>query len=873
MDLLTSGNDLLYSNNYNPQENADQGYGLTDDLQRFKLREYIERNQNHIELQDAPEEHPQEHTDLMNTNRVVKEDGEPRVINTRRKFREERLVYNIDSMNRDTLYIQAELTDIIKFEEILTDIADLNILPYGCYTLFKSVFNYYSTYKTYAGLKKRDPNDPNLPIFFEMLIPLYGLILAYSNTFYKDNPSFAGTNYDVTDPFYTNATVPVLTSLLTNLLPPSVILLRSKYHIARAFLTAFNPLVFNPDIEIIVTWLNSLLANYPVAPNDTNMDNHLGYVGGLWQPFYAVDDIIYAYTYTSFSLPSRYSYTLKEMFNCKSVRLLSTSIPNTIANITANNNVLLLSLAKRVTLIPEWVAGTVYSENDIVARNGTFFSTAAGSLSVVAPGLGAPEWGATGAAEAVANGYTSFTVPLWDPHETYDERSIVAKSFTATYQPLQALSGFPPLNTAYWTPYTIPSWEATVAYGAGTVVTFSSGVYQALGLTTPGVDPTNGGVWAVYPVTTWDSGANYAVSDVVTYTYYQNYMSVQKSFNLLPGLSRHSDKWVVYRHFGQNLPLLPSNFTENGFNFEVFQLDVGQYTVETLVAHMTARLNAVCAVDRVTANSVLKNLNANVTVQASPTALVFKVDYVSATGKISIRLTGDPTVAFHIKFYSSLLNTKLLPKLNQLEHLTHIGTYTSTKYSSMYTNELWYKLGFPWPCQLDKAGLDVYANEFTNLVTAAHPLLGDENSALNRLNLYKQFARLNQNNFFNRPYRKPDLAVKEIFLVINNFNQLSTKAKENIFAKVILNVPHGQVAYNTFVPGPFIFPKLTDIVTPLDVEWIYEDGSLVDFCGVEHSFVLEFIQYSSRVDVNNYNTRMGYIDNTSYPEFLSGNGP
>jgi hypothetical protein len=82
-------------------------------------------------------------------------------------------------------------------------------------------------------------------------------------------------------------------------------------------------------------------------------------------------------------------------------------------------------------------------------------------------------------------------------------------------------------------------------------------------------------------------------------------MSVQKSFNLLPGLSQHSDKWVVYHPFGQNIPFLPSNFTENGFNFEVFQLDVGQYTVETLVAHMTARLNAVCAVDRVTSMSTM----------------------------------------------------------------------------------------------------------------------------------------------------------------------------------------------------------------------------------------------------------------------------
>ena len=95
---------------------------------------------------------------------------------------------------------------------------------------------------------------------------------------------------------------------------------------------------------------------------------------------------------------------------------------------------------------------------------------------------------------------------------------------------------------------------------------------------------------------------------------------------------------------------------------------------------------------------------------------------------------------------------------------------------------------------------------------------------------------------------------------------------KNNFAKILLNVEPGQIAFNSFTRGPYIFPTLTDITTPLDIQWVYGDGTPVDFGGVDHTFVLEFIQYSSRADVNEYNTRMGYIDTTSYPEFLRGSG-
>jgi hypothetical protein len=123
---------------------------------------------------------------------------------------------------------------------------------------------------------------------------------------------------------------------------------------------------------------------------------------------------------------------------------------------------------------------------------------------------------------------------------------------------------------------------------------------------------------------------------------------------------------------------------------------------------------------------------------------------------------------------------------------------------------------------------------------------------------------------YDRPYRHPDIDVKEIYLVINDYALIATNFSKNNFSKILLNVEPGKIAYNTFIRGPYIFPTLTDIVTPLTIRWTYPDGTPVDFSGVDHTFVLEFIQYSSRVDANEYNTRMGYIDTSSYPEFLLG---
>jgi hypothetical protein len=131
-----------------------------------------------------------------------------------------------------------------------------------------------------------------------------------------------------------------------------------------------------------------------------------------------------------------------------------------------------------------------------------------------------------------------------------------------------------------------------------------------------------------------------------------------------------------------------------------------------------------------------------------------------------------------------------------------------------------------------------------------------------------------------RPYRYPSIDMRYIYLVIKGYKNIDHMNQHNnvvvefndqdFFAKVQLNVATGEIAYDTFVSNPLIFTNAIDKIEYLDIMWVNDRGSQVDFGKVEHSFTLEFIHYITQNDTNAYDTKLGIIDKKSYPDYLSG---
>jgi len=232
----------------------------------------------------------------------------------------------------------------------------------------------------------------------------------------------------------------------------------------------------------------------------------------------------------------------------------------------------------------------------------------------------------------------------------------------------------------------------------------------------------------------------------------------------------------------------------------------------------------------------------------------------------------EEVYTFHLKFYSVFLNT------GGIIYDVSRTAYPSTTTISGYTNELWYLLGFSWPCNLDNTGLDIYATELNNCIRYMNNLLNRDNNSddvfQNTPNI-RATITANGDNLYLRPSRYPDMGTRYINLVMKGYKNMNQQLVNNnssleadIFTKVLLNVPTGQIAYNTYVDNPFIFTNLTDVLKTLNFQWVDQYGNFVDFGGIEHSFTLEFIKYTSHVDVNDYNTKMGQVDTSSYPDYL-----
>jgi hypothetical protein len=308
---------------------------------------------------------------------------------------------------------------------------------------------------------------------------------------------------------------------------------------------------------------------------------------------------------------------------------------------------------------------------------------------------------------------------------------------------------------------------------------------------------------------------------------------------------------------------VPLDPTESQFNFILIKLDIGVYTLDTLIPQMKRQINAECA------RCTLKKY-----------ADLFDVTWDPSTGIINI-VCNRKEVTFHLKFYSEL--TGVIGIVNPGNPSETLGK--SHGVITAYARDLWFLLGFPWPYEISSDGSNKYTSRITNQVnfgyhevfSPAH--ISDDIFDRDTGTLAKVDNTTDTLNTF-KPYKFPDISVKYIYLAIrdlksinhvNQFNGVIEYKDSDIFAKILLSSKPGDLCYNTFVDNPLIFLNAKDKIETFDITWVDEQGSLVDFNKVDHSFTLEIVHYVTQLERNGYSTTLGAVDRKSYPAWLSNN--
>jgi len=121
-------------------------------------------------------------------------------------------------------------------------------------------------------------------------------------------------------------------------------------------------------------------------------------------------------------------------------------------------------------------------------------------------------------------------------------------------------------------------------------------------------------------------------------------------------------------------------------------------------------------------------------------------------------------------------------------------------------------------------------------------------------------------------YRTVRLLTEEyIFLCIDglgtvdDIGNISTQIRDNIFAKLLLNVGAGSYAFDTFTSNTMIFDDTTlKNLDKFKISFVRPSGELYDFYGLDHSMSFEFIEYGDYLIDAHYDSSRGVNDRTSF---------
>ena len=234
--------------------------------------------------------------------------------------------------------------------------------------------------------------------------------------------------------------------------------------------------------------------------------------------------------------------------------------------------------------------------------------------------------------------------------------------------------------------------------------------------------------------------------------------------------------------------------------FYVVKLQYGNYDIYELIEHINQSINDVIT------QQTIETFDDLIT-----------VEYVKTSGEVKFMLHNDSgrDLRFHLRFHS----TSDTPDIRTL----------------------WYMLGFTAPYDLNSDGTSVFVDIRSNLITH-----GTSDACVNRV-----------------PCVYPS---KYTYMAIDSLGTIADAAvnSQHLFGRFTSDEA-SDVSINKFTSTVKIF-----LVTPLarldrlKIEWFDSTGTHVDFQGRDHAFVLELIEYIDGVDINNYSSRRGVSDTTSY---------
>lgn len=289
--------DILYSNRFIANPTVNAGYGMTEELRREQARSALLQP-----LAETPDSRDLLEGDILKINPVITDEGELKDLTKHTRIKEERVVVNVNSNQRiffdnEDVELGGEAAYINYFNA--TDYAVFSDL----WTLLIGVVQELKTYEEYAETNDIEIEVVTAPVCECARNMMRGLILSRELDVTESN---SAVNDD-------------LMALLISIADVNA---------------------SSGNLAII----NSLNA-YAMAASAVNPDN-------FWRPFYYDTRENKAKIITlKDSDPNSYTVPLPRIIkHVKSIRLLSTEIPNTVNNITQRNNLITLNLRYKDTV-------------------------------------------------------------------------------------------------------------------------------------------------------------------------------------------------------------------------------------------------------------------------------------------------------------------------------------------------------------------------------------------------------------------------------------------------------------------------------------------------------------------------------------------
>lgn len=194
--------------------------------------------------------------------------------------------------------------------------------------------------------------------------------------------------------------------------------------------------------------------------------------------------------------------------------------------------------------------------------------------------------------------------------------------------------------------------------------------------------------------------------------------------------------------------------------------------------------------------------------------------------------------------------------LNTTEHKITLtpGTYTATEMANELNKQLNAALNAPFGAifqvtymtmtvkfRIDRVDGQRFELRFAQRDNTAATVLGFDSKADALAVQYTNAAGVVC--FYTQSTTVANLAGENfIYLCIKGMPTLNTtELVQDVFAKIILNVPARATCFDSFVSNAFIYPQPQGFLSQLDISFVRHDGQLFDFNTIEHSFTMEFM--------------------------------